>query len=264
MRSSGAPVATRTGVLRPRHLVALFAFLGCGGIDTDIPPAPPLPALVAPPPPPVEPSSGTKEPALDEGEVATLDPRPSRSHPRPAALLAVETQQLEALLRATASDARDRPMLHRRIAEDEVELASANESVARAADDNGDAARARLHRALAFRARQSAIANYRVLASFAGYPQRDEALWYLALECWRAGDRAGAENAATQLVADHPDSRFAARVAALRRALAGDPSKYAQQASADVTRAPAVTPGCTMDIQCKRARICRAGSCADP
>ncbi|MBK9259845.1 MAG: hypothetical protein IPM54_08405 [Polyangiaceae bacterium] len=62
-----------------------------------------------------------------DGDLAALvrDPRQSRWAPRPNASLVVEIQSLERLLAVTKPDAKDRPLILRRLAEDYVELKNA-------------------------------------------------------------------------------------------------------------------------------------------
>jgi len=247
-----------------------------------------------------------KVPPLEEADTVVLDPRATRLHPRPISLLTVEARQLQSLLTATDASARDRPLLLRRIAEDNVELASAAESEVRAAAESGDDATVRAKRGVAISARRAAIDAYRALVVQTWnvpYAKMDEAEWYLALECARAGDVEWAQYA-YRLVREHPTSPFTPRAYLLFGALFAaqattDPSKHAAAAQAfsraaqssnaelaqrahvrlerespaagdPASEVPTTTPpvatdrGCTTDLQCKGARICQGGKCVDP
>lgn len=183
---------------------------------------------------------------LGPDELLVLDPRATRRSPRASSLLVVEIRQLEALLSATDRAARDRPLLLRRLAEDEVELAEAATTEAQYALDRYDAATAKARRAMIVPARRTAIANYEALVedpADAKYPLLDEARWFLAWEYARVGDPADARRVASSLAGDHPASPYAARASFLLGTLsmadaAADVSLYgtAEQAFADASR----------------------------
>ena len=167
-------------------------------------------------------------------ETVVLDPRATRRNPRASSLLDVEIRQLTALLRATDVAARDRPMLFRRLAEDEVELAEAAKNEAQNALDRYDAATAKARRSMIVPARWAAIANYRALIedpANAKYPLLDEARWFLAWEYAQVGDAGDARRVASSLLGNPPASPYAARACFLLGALsmadaAGDVSSY--------------------------------------
>jgi hypothetical protein len=182
--------------------------------------------------------------ALDEAEAAALDPRMTRLRRRALPLLVTELQQLETLLHVSQG-VRDAPLIVRRLAEDYVELAAVADAEADAAQVRGDAATVRGRRTVARRARRSAISNYRALIEAPeAYPRLDEVEWYLALECGRAGDAAGARREGLRLITEHPDSNHVARAyflfgAAFASEASGDPSKHtlAEQAFAKAATA---------------------------
>lgn len=165
-----------------------------------------------------------------------------RRPPRARALLVVEIQQLESLLRATSVTSRDRPMILRRLAEDYVEL----ERAARDAPPVVD------------RARKEAIADYTtLLTEYSGqpsqtfpvappaYPQLDEVAYYLGFEHEQAGDLANARRVYFELISKMPSSRYIPRAyLAFGELFAGeamsDPSKWdlAKQAYTKVLSIP--------------------------
>jgi tetratricopeptide (TPR) repeat protein len=165
-----------------------------------------------------------------------------RRPPRARALLVVEIQQLESLLRASPTASRDRPMLLRRLAEDYVELERAA--------GNGPP--------IVDRARKEAIAYYTMLLTeYAGqpsqtfsvappaYPQLDEVTYYLAYEHEQAGDPANARRVYFELISKMPSSRYIPRAyLAFGELFAGeaasDPSKWdlAKQAYTKVLSMP--------------------------
>jgi hypothetical protein len=225
----------------------------CGGAGQEAPPVGSLVVAAAPASsaasvdelaPAVAPSFTSLQLGLDE--VVVLDPRATRRGPRASSLLVVEIRQLEALLQATDPSARDRPLLLRRLAEDEVELAEASTNEAQNALDRYDAASAKVRRSMIVPARRAAIANYRALVddpADAKYPQLDEARWFLAWEYARVGDAANARRVASSLVGGHSASPYAARASFLLGALSmanagADVSLYeaAEQAFAAASR----------------------------
>ncbi len=225
----------------------------CGGagqeaplVDSRAPAA--APASSAAPVDELAPAAAPSFTSLQLGldEIVVLDPRATRRGPRASSLLVVEIRQLEALLRATDPVARDRPMLLRRLAEDDVELAEAATNEAQYALDRYDAATAKARRSMIMPARRAAIANYRELLddpSNAKYPLLDETRWFLAWEYARVGDAANARRVASSLVGDHPASPHAARASFLLGSLsmadaAADVSVYgaAEQAFAMAAR----------------------------
>lgn len=222
----------------------------CGGTGQE---APPVSAPSSSSGDPVEDLAPAAAPSftslqLGPDEILVLDPRATRRGPRASSLLVVEIRQLEALLQVTAPVARDRPLLLRRLAEDEVELAEAASNEEQDARDRYDAAKARVRRSMIGRARQAAIANYRALVddpASAQYPLLDEARWFLAWEYARTGDVANARRVAASLVADRPASPHAARASFLLGAFSmadatRDVSSYAaaERAFATATRTP--------------------------
>src|SRR5258708_2066890 len=110
------------------------------------------------------------------------------------ALLDVEAQELQKLITPTAGTARDRPVLLRRLAEDNVELEYANEAA-------GD-------RANASAARQDAIRFYAELRLDSAYNRGDEVLYYLGFEYERAGDLANARGEYAALGSKFPQSPY--------------------------------------------------------
>jgi TolA-binding protein len=130
--------------------------------------------------------------------------------PRSAALVVVEVTQLEALLAATSPVASDWTLLHRRLAEDYVELRKA-----------GRRATSR-----------KAIEHYDViLRAPAEYTQLDEVLYYEALEHEVSGDLPRARSAYYDLIEKAPTSRFVpfayyAFGEMFRNEAQADPSKY--------------------------------------
>jgi tetratricopeptide (TPR) repeat protein len=193
----------------------------------------------------IDPPDGDVAESTDHPILApALDPalfRDGRRAPRALALLVVETQQLEALERATGRAAPDRPVLLRRIAEDyvEIEKAAMAERVV-----PGDPARQDVRRRTAERAQQEALRRYGTLvAEYGGQPSPafpspppadprvDEARYFLAYERERAGDLAGARRGYFELIAKSPASRYVPQAYLAFGELffweaAGDPSKW--------------------------------------
>jgi TolA-binding protein len=161
--------------------------------------------------------------ALEEDELAVLDPRRSRMQPRSPSLVAVEAEQLEALLAATPATSPDQPALLRRLAEESVEL------------ENAAMANGRI--AAVGPARRAAIEYYRRLVAFHGasrppYALADEAQYYLAWEHVRSGDFQAARRAYLDLINGAPSSRWVPHAYFMFGAL------FAAEAAADPSKAP--------------------------
>jgi tetratricopeptide (TPR) repeat protein len=143
---------------------------------------------------------------------AFRDPRTSTRRPRATALIVVEIQQLETLLRATDPKSPDRPMMLRRLAEDYHEL----ESAAAARTGSSPAA------ATVRRAREEAIRNYTLLLTdYSGAPSTefptspppayallDEVEYFLGYEYELSGDAANARRAYYDLIVKMPSSKY--------------------------------------------------------
>ncbi len=168
---------------------------------------------------------------IEELVVAMRDARRSRLRPRTVPLVVTELQQLETLLRVTPPEARDHPMLLRRIAEDYAELETA------AAPDPRKVEAAR---AGAIRAYSDLLAT-----RLASYPLVDEVEYYLALEYERAGELPSARRLYLELITRSPASRYVplayfAFGEAFWREAQADPSKLdlAKEAFLEVTKSP--------------------------
>lgn len=161
------------------------------------------------------------------------DGRRSVLTPRKQALLATELEGLTRLLQATPATAVDRPQLLRRIAEDYVEL-----EYAATLEGSANAA---------LEARRGAIATYTALVQdHPSYPQRDEALYYLAFEEEQANDLANARKRYFELIQKYPQSKLVPNAYLafgemfFAEAGKGDPSKYdlAEKAYEEVLKYP--------------------------
>ena len=166
---------------------------------------------VAADPPPLLPTSGpeTSNPSPPDQELtppaaladpppvaprprdAVRDPRISVTGRRPVALVVTELSGLENLFGATPTNAPDRAVLARRLAEDYVELSH----VARA--DAGA------------KAAERAIRYYGLIRTdYPAYAQGDEVAYFLGYEYERAGDVASARRAYFDVIAKYPSSRW--------------------------------------------------------
>lgn len=197
--------------------LAIAAALLLASCDTGTGAAPRAPGSPEDPAaiPPAASSAGPVQPVVVAGSPAKtpgVDPRVFRDArkssllPRPAALLVVEIQQLETLLRATGLQSSDRPLMLRRLAEDFHELESASSAGT----------------ATARKAREEAIRYYSLLVSdYSGvpspdfpaspppaYPLLDEVDYYLAYEYERAGDAANARRRYYDLIVKMPGSKY--------------------------------------------------------
>jgi tetratricopeptide (TPR) repeat protein len=204
-------------------------------------------ARAAPAPVVMSEEEGGQEIAKHAIQVPTIDSRVFRDDRRMAvratALVVVEIQQLESLLRATPLASPDRPLLLRRIAEDYAELGRSEQAAPN----------------IRHRARQEAIAHYPTLvteyggqpsqafpsAPPAAYAQLDEATYYLAYEHERGGDMANARRVYLDLIVHAPNSRFIPRAYLAFGELffeegASDPTKWelAKQAYLKVLATP--------------------------
>lgn len=173
-----------------------------------------------------------------EQEVTALswtyrDPRATRAHLRPRALLITEITNIERLHASMGKNALDRPRLMRRLAEtyveleatarrDELEAAAHGESL-RATDPGAAASEdeaARKSAKIAKASQKQAIEHYEKLRleypKWCQYPANqpkakgcvDEVLYYLGLEYERAGDPAKARAMYLELVENWKQSSF--------------------------------------------------------
>jgi len=142
--------------------------------------APVAEATPAPPPPAPDPPGPPR--------ASIRDPR--RAASRALGLVQAEIAGLENLLRATPPTAPDAVQITRRLAEDNVELA-------------------RIDPSLAATAEQQAIRYYKLIqATYPSYPQADEVGYFLGYELERAGDAASARRAYFEVIQKYPASRF--------------------------------------------------------
>jgi len=146
---------------------------------------------------PPSPSVDCQAPAPPPRPVAPLvrDARHVRAQPRPAGLVANETEGLEGLLAHAAAGAMDRPLILRRLAEDYVELES------RAAQEQAPT--------VAHAWRQKAIRMYTTLRDeVPAYAALDEVLYYLGYAYELDGDPANARRVQYTLIQSRPSSRY--------------------------------------------------------
>jgi TolA-binding protein len=123
----------------------------------------------------------------DVVDAAVRDPRQSTRAPRSPKLVQTEAQGLENLLSVTPLDARDRPLIRRRLAEDYVELRKGGVLGASA----------------------MALAQYEAILHEAPEdPRLDEVLYFSALEREASGDLAGARRAYFDVIMKTRRSRY--------------------------------------------------------
>jgi TolA-binding protein len=182
---------------------ASLAAAACGPAQQS---APPVVVAVAPagPAPPLatvrEPQRAEPEaepapsPASEDPVLRARDARKLTATPRSPQLLTVEIEQLERLFATMSTSAPDRPMLLRRLADSNVELSRALQN-----QRGSDAGRA---------ASQRAILHYdRIVADHPSFGQKDEVLYYAALEHEVTGNLREARRRYYELIKSSPQSK---------------------------------------------------------